>query len=81
MTSEHAGDRGQGGPASADGAAEPDRPASVVLELVIAGTEPLSGTVGLAGSGPRRAFHGWIDLMSIIGALHSQAERDPLWPA
>ena len=41
----------------------------LVLELVIVGTDPISGTVGRAGDGDRHAFHGWIDLMSLMGSL------------
>jgi len=53
-------------------------PPLLVLELVIAEGEPLSGTVGLA-SGPRVAFHGWIDLMSAISTLRADA-GDPAIP-
>ncbi len=42
---------------------------AVVLELIIVGTEPISGTVRRAGSEHTDVFHGWIDLMSIIGSL------------
>jgi hypothetical protein len=41
----------------------------LVLELVIAGTEPVSGTIGPAGSESPIAFHGWIDLMGAISSL------------
>jgi hypothetical protein len=51
--------------------------APVVLELVIAGTEPLSGTIGLAGSPQRRPFRGWIDLMSVIATLRAGDPDDP----
>jgi len=48
----------------------------LVLELIIADTEPLSGTVGCPGSPSRTAFHGWIDLMSAINSLRTaSAER------
>jgi hypothetical protein len=50
----------------------------LVLELVIAEGEPLSGTVGLAGGSPV-AFRGWIDLMSAISALRAAA-GDPAIP-
>ena len=50
-------------------------PALLVLELVIAEGEPLNGTVGPA-SGPRMAFHGWIDLMSAISTLRADT-ADP----
>jgi hypothetical protein len=49
----------------------------IVLELVITGTEPLSGTIGLAGSSRRSQFRGWIDLMSVITALRSGGPDDP----
>ena len=51
----------------------PDQADAVVLELVIAGTEPISGTVRRAGSEDTEDFHGWIDLMSIIGSLGTGA--------
>jgi len=50
----------------------------LVLELVIAGTEPLSGTVRQADSEDLIAFHGWIDLM---GALSSLGARSGAVPA
>ena len=53
-------------------------PALLVFELVIAEGEPLNGTVGLA-SGPRMAFHGWIDLMSAISTLRADT-ADPAIP-
>jgi hypothetical protein len=56
------------GRAGFDGDA-PDQAGPVVLELIIAGTEPISGTVRRAGSEDTQAFHGWIDLMTIIGSL------------
>jgi hypothetical protein len=46
-----------------------DQADPVVLELIIIGTEPISGTVRRAGSEDTEVFHGWIDLMSIIGSL------------
>jgi hypothetical protein len=48
----------------------------LVLELVIASTEPLSGTVGSADSAHRLAFQGWIDLMSAISTLGASHEAD-----
>jgi hypothetical protein len=49
----------------------------LVLELVIADTEPLSGSVGRPGCPSRTAFCGWIDLMSAINGLRAaSAERD-----
>ncbi len=41
----------------------------LVLELVIAGTDPMRGTVGRRGHGSPIAFQGWIDLMSAINSL------------
>ena len=41
----------------------------LVLELIIAGTEPLSGTIRPAGSESPVPFHGWIDLMGAISSL------------
>jgi hypothetical protein len=52
-------------------------PVPVVLELVIAGTEPLSGTVGPTGSSQRTPFRGWIDLMSVIAGLRVRDPDDP----
>ena len=48
-----------------------DGPAAtpLVLELVIAGTEPLSGTVRPADGTCPIAFHGWIDLMGALSSL------------
>lgn len=48
-----------------------DAPAAIplVLELVIAGTEPLSGTIGPADGKCPIAFHGWIDLMGALSSL------------
>ncbi len=43
----------------------------LVLDLIIADTEPLSGSVGCPGSPSRTAFHGWIDLMSAINSLRA----------
>ncbi len=56
------------GRADVDGDAT-DQADPVVLELIIVGTEPISGTVRRAGSEHTKAFHGWIDLMSIVGSL------------
>jgi hypothetical protein len=45
----------------------------LVLELVITGTEPVSGTVGpVDGAGPI-AFHGWIDLMGALSSLGARS--------
>jgi hypothetical protein len=56
----------------------PARP--LVLELVIAGTEPLTGTVGLADTGAPVPFHGWIDLMAAISSLGASCHAEPGWP-
>jgi hypothetical protein len=47
----------------------------LVLELVIAGTDPMHGTVGQQGEGAAIAFRGWIDLMSAINSLRTQPPR------
>jgi hypothetical protein len=49
----------------------------LVLELVIASSQPLSGQVGLAGTPHRIRFHGWIDLMSAIPTLCAGAGNPP----
>jgi hypothetical protein len=52
----------------------------LILELVIAETEPLSGTVGPAGREARLDLHGWIDLTSAIttfGAGHAENPPGP----
>src|SRR5271166_5786974 len=83
VPSDDPGSPGDSVPGRADSPAEPGLEAAaragqgsqaaspLVLELVITGTEPLSGTVGPAGSQWRLAFHGWIDLMIAIGTLHA----------
>jgi hypothetical protein len=75
MTSDDSGGPGPG-PAARDEPGDEDGPETIsracsplVLELVIAGTEPLSGTVGPAGGEARLDFHGWIDLMVAISTL------------
>jgi hypothetical protein len=45
----------------------------LVLELSLAGGDPVSGTVGVAGGPPPVPFHGWIDLMSAINTLRANA--------
>jgi hypothetical protein len=57
-------------------AGEPGLPGSVALRLVIVGTEPLSGPVGLAQSAVLMDFSGWIGLMSAINELLAQLRRD-----
>jgi hypothetical protein len=61
MTLNNRGDRRGGG--------QPRPPCPLVLELVIAGTDPLSGTVRPAGESAPIAFHGWIDLMGALSSL------------
>ena len=48
----------------------------LVLELILADGEPLSGTVGPPGGRAPLAFHGWIDLMSAIHMLRAGGTRD-----
>ncbi len=48
-----------------------------VLELVICGSEPLSGQVGPAGIPDRIPFRGWIDLMSAIRMLCDDGRNPP----
>ena len=50
---------------------------SLVLELVISGSQPLSGQVGPASAPHRIPFHGWIDLMSAIHTLCASADNPP----
>jgi hypothetical protein len=57
------------------GGAGPER--QLVLELVICGSQPLSGQVGPAGAPHRIPFHGWIDLMSAIHTLCASAGNPP----
>jgi hypothetical protein len=54
-----------------DGAGEGGLQRPLVLELVIAEAEPLTGMVGPAGGGDRIRFRGWIDLMSAIRTLYA----------
>jgi hypothetical protein len=49
----------------------------LVLELVICGSQPLSGQVGPAGAPHCIPFHGWIDLMSAIHTLCASADSSP----
>jgi hypothetical protein len=58
------------------GEAGPER--WLVFELVISGSQPLSGQIGPPGAPHRIPFHGWIDLMSAIHTLcHSSADNPP----
>jgi hypothetical protein len=61
--------RGSGGTGSAR---------RVVLELVICGSEPLSGQVGPAGIPDRIPFWGWIDLMNAIRILYDDGGNPPM---
>jgi hypothetical protein len=62
-------------PADQPGLAHP-----LALELIIAATEPLTGTVGPAGGGFPVPFHGWIDLMAAISSLGGGFHAGPGWP-
>jgi hypothetical protein len=53
----------------AGGERQPCPAGALVLRLVIAATDPLTGTVELAGQAPGITFHGWIDLMGAVSAL------------
>jgi hypothetical protein len=64
-------------------AGEPGPPArSLVLRLVVAGTEPITGSIGLEEQpAVRMHFSGWIGLMSAINELLAGtpgASSDPL---
>jgi hypothetical protein len=59
---------------------QPSQAHPLVLELIVAGTEPLAGTVGPAGGGLRVPFHGWIDLMAAISSLGGGYHAEPGWP-
>jgi hypothetical protein len=63
---------------TSDAGPRSERP--LVLELVIEGTEPLSGTVAVAGSDSRREFCGWIDLMSAVSLLQDGRQAGPALP-
>ena len=52
---------------SRTGGASP--PSPLIVELHIAGLQPLSGHASLPGAAAPISFHGWIDLMSAIGTL------------
>jgi hypothetical protein len=52
----------------------------LVLELVIAATEPPTGTIRAAGSAAPVAFHGWIDLMAAISSLGERSHAGPDLP-
>jgi hypothetical protein len=67
MMSDHCG--GQGPDLSPGGGPRTESAGPLVLELVIAGTDPMRGTVGTPGEGPPISFRGWIDLMSAISSL------------
>lgn len=45
----------------------------LVLELSLTDGDPVSGTVGVTGGPPAMPFHGWIDLMSAINSLRTDA--------
>jgi hypothetical protein len=56
---------------------QPAAACPMVLELIIAATEPPSGTVRAAGSQTPVAFHGWIDLMAAISSLGDRSQAEP----
>jgi hypothetical protein len=49
--------------------------AFLILELSLAHGDPVSGTVGVIGHPPATEFHGWIDLMSAINSLRTDAGK------
>lgn len=53
----------------------------LVLELIIAETEPPAGTVRAAGSEAPVTFHGWIDLMAAISSMGERAPAEPGLPS
>jgi hypothetical protein len=61
--------RDGGGPESG-GLADP-----LVLELSLAGGDPVNGTIRVVGGPPATPFHGWIDLMSAINSLRAAASE------
>jgi hypothetical protein len=52
----------------------------LVLELILAATEPPTGTVRAAGAEAPVAFHGWIDLMAAISSLGVRSRAEPGLP-
>jgi hypothetical protein len=78
MTSNEA-DRWPGRNLPPDHQQRPGAARPLVLELIIAGTEPLTGTVRPVG-GPPVAFHGWIDLMAAISSLGGPGQAEPTLP-
>jgi hypothetical protein len=75
MTPNEAG-AGLGQSLPADRQEQPGPPCPLVLELIIAGTEPLTGTLRPAGRAVPVAFHGWIDLMAAISSLGEPSPRE-----
>jgi hypothetical protein len=64
----------------ADHQQQPGTARPLVLELIIAGTEPLTGTIRTAGRGAPVAFHGWIDLMAAVSSLGAGCRAEPARP-
>ena len=58
------------GPEPAKGSGLP-----LILALDLVGSDPVSGTVGIAGGPPAIPFRGWIDLMSAINTLRAAAGK------
>jgi hypothetical protein len=59
------------------GERQPCPEGALVLKLVIAATDPLTGTVEPPGQAPGIAFHGWIDQMGTISDLAARHGEDP----
>lgn len=70
---------GRGRPAEPEPQSRTTRP--LVLELIIAETEPPAGTVRAAGSEAPVAFHGWIDLMAAISSMGERPAAEPGLPS
>ena len=56
-------------------------PSPLIVELRIAGLQPLSGHASLPGAAAPIPFHGWIDLMSAIGTLYADQATSPPQPS
>jgi hypothetical protein len=61
----------------ADHDQQPGQTRPLVLELIIAATEPLTGTVRPADGVAPVPFHGWIDLMAAISSLGGGCRAEP----
>jgi hypothetical protein len=71
------GGHGPGRNLPADAGQPPGQAHPLVLELIIAATEPLTGTVCPADGGAPVSFHGWIDLMAAISSLGGGCHAEP----